>query len=50
MGRYNTYTSKKRHKVYGKIILQPYITDQNVPNKFLYNVLKETVYMTEVSV
>jgi len=36
---------KKWHKVYGIIILQPYVT-----NGFEQNVLKEILYMTKVSV
>jgi len=38
---------KKRHKVYGTIILQPYITESF---DFQQNVLKEILYMTKVSV
>jgi len=45
----NTSTgwSKKRHKVYGTIILQPYITESC---GFQQIVLKEIFYMTKVSV
>jgi len=38
---------KKRHKVYGIIILQSYITESY---GFQQNVLKEILYMTKVSV
>jgi len=38
---------KKRHKVYGTIILQPYITESC---GFQQNVLKEILYVTKVSV
>jgi len=38
---------KKRHKVYGTIILQPDITESC---GFQQNVLKEILYMTKVSV
>jgi len=39
--------SKKLHKVYDTIILQPYITESC---GFQQNVLKEILYMTKVSV
>jgi len=39
----NTGWSKKRHKVYGTIILQPYIIESS---GFQHNVLKEILYMT----
>jgi len=38
---------KKRHKVYGTIILEPYITESC---GFQQNVQKEILYMTKVSV
>ena len=38
--------SKKRHKVYGTIILQPYITESC---GFRQNVLKEILHMTKIS-
>jgi len=38
---------KKQHKVYGTIILQPYITESC---GFQQNVLKEILYMTKVIV
>jgi len=42
-----TVVQKKRHKVYGTIILQPYITESC---GFQQNVPKEILYMTKVSV
>jgi len=39
--------SKKRHKVYGTIILQPYITESC---DFQQNVLKKILHMVKVSV
>jgi len=39
--------SKKRHKVYGTIILQPYVTESC---GFQQYVQKEILYMTKVSV
>jgi len=38
---------KKLHKVYGTIILQPYVIESS---GFQQNVLKEILYMTKVSV
>jgi len=43
----DTGWSKKRHKVYGSIMLQPYITESC---GFEQNVLKKILYMTKVSV
>jgi len=44
---YVTGWSKKWHKVYGTIILQPYITESCALQQY---VLKEILYMTKVSV